>query len=518
MPRVIIGPRLLARGAFFVGLRIPVTFFLNIATLAIVLSSLGEVSWGVVTALQAALFIAVILETALATLVQRDLSIRLADSDTQGLMSSLGGGIRLATLLGGVVVILAVVVREGVAGGVGIPAGDLHSGAFAFSLLAASRTVAILAVIPRSLLEAMQLQGRLQITNVLEAVLRFALVATFLRGRDPTMVSFAYIELAIQMGLVAALFFVMPFKLEELGQAIRHGQIARLVALRGRYVGSLLIQQGGWQLIHAGTVLVINAAAGPVANGAWATAQRLVGYIRGLVASGTTFLQPAVTVLAAQGEQGRAQRLSIWICKWSGVGVASIALPVAFHAPAVLRALGASDGQLAAQFLAVLAITLIIRAAGSGLLFQVNAAGKIGAWTACDLIHGGLYLLVLWSGARSAFDHRSLLALVILEAIVLAARLKISGRIVGQASTLWLRGSALPVVCSAILSYLLTWGLDSSMLFDGVATLHVVCAIVMSSLVNLALLSDPTERVAFTQIVRALGSGLQVGVRNRSRR
>lgn len=497
--------RRIAKNTLLLYFRMLLLIFIGLFTSRVVLDALGVEDYGVYNAVGGAVALFTFISASISSAISRFISFELGRGDEEKLRRVFCAGLLIQLLLSAVIVLLAETLgvwflRERMAippGREGAAAMVLHCslGVLVFNLLAVPYNATII---------AREKMSAFAMVSILEAGLKLAVAMLLYVSVFDKLETYAVLMLAVAL-IVRSTYSVYCRRhfAESRGRFVVDWPLVREMS---GFAGWSFFGTSAYVFNTQGVNLVVNVFFGVTVNAARGVAAQIENIARQFVSNFLTAINPQITKSWASGDREYSFELVRKGAKFSYLVILAFFIPLLFEAEAVLGLWLVEVPPMAASFLRLSLLGLLVDLTGNSVLTLVLAAGKVRRYYLVTGLVSYLCLPLVWlsfrAGAPASWAY---VVFVVIYFAVLVLRLIIVRSQTGFPLGKFMRAVALPLAGVSVLSLalpaLLHCGLPS-----GILRVLLVCLAAWGSMALTVFLFalTPGERAFVT---RKLGRG-----------
>lgn len=439
------GSRRIAKNTLLLYFRMLLLILIGLFTSRVVLDALGVEDYGIYNAVGGAVALFTFISASISSAISRFIAIEIGKGDEDKLRRVFCAGILIQLILSALVVLLAETLgmwflHEKMV----IPPGRLHSaelvlhcslGALVFNLISIPYNATIIAH---------------------ERMSAFALVSLAEAGLKLLVALLLYVSVLDKLETYAVLTLAVAVIIRSSYSIYcrRHFAEARgsftvdwsLVREMSGFAGWSFFGTSAYVFNTQGVNLVVNLFFGVALNAARGVASQVEGIARQFVSNFLTALNPQITKSWASGEREYCFELVRKGAKYSFLVILAFLIPLLFEAEALLGLWLVEVPPMAASFVRLSLIGLLVDLTGNSLLTLILAAGKVRGYYLVTGLVSYLCLPLVWlsfkAGAPAVWAY---MVFIIIYFIVLTLRLLIVRSKTGFPLGKFFRAVALPL-------------------------------------------------------------------------
>ena len=490
-------------------LRMALTIGIGLATTRLLLSTLGEVDFGLFMVLGGGLSLVMVVSTALADAAQRHLAYEIGRGDEAALREVFSTSAVIYLVLGLVIAGLGLVLRPAFLQGLTIPTGREAAAAWVYDLTLLNLSLSVLATPFLAVFIARQAMVQDAVFALLTSLAGLGAILLTPYVHADHLIGYAVLITATRLGFVGLQILRGLLLFPESRFSLRHVRRARTRDLVG-FAGWSFLGTLAWQLRLQGGQILLNVFFGPSVNAAYAVANQVAVYLQNFSGAILQAARPVMTSLRGGGQHRALQQMVLSTSKLTVILLSCLAVPLLLETPTVLGLWLERVPEYAVGFVSLTIVWMLIYQLTAGHASGIIADGRIGAFTR----YGSLVTVaplpigagVFWLTSASPLWYVGIV--VLSTAVFTLFRAWYVGRLLEIPMPRWAARvvvpSALVLVPGVLTGFLLRWGLPA-----GVGRLLLLVAVF--SLLTLVL----AWRVSLDGSERARLSGFGAAIRGR---
>lgn len=412
------------RNTGYLYLKMAVTVFLSLFTTRLVLSSLGDVDYGIFNIVGGAISMLLFLNVAMAGATQRFLNFTEGEGDREkerkvfNISIVLHFGVALA--VGLLLLVAGIFFFHGV---LNIPAERLGAARVVYGSLIASTLFTVMTVPYDAVINAHENMGYYAVVGILESVLKLIVALVTIRYAGDRLVLYGILMAAIPLVTMTILRVYCHRHYEECVVAPRKYWDTALFREMGGYAGWNFLGAMSSVVGNHGNGVVLNHFFGVVLNAALGIANQLNGMLLAFSNSMLKALNPVIVKKEASGDRESMLRYSFLGCKYSFLLFCFFTVPFLIETPFLLDlwlkdvppwAILFTRFQIVRTLLEQLTISLATSLAANGVIKQYNIASLV-----FNLIQIPVLCVLFSLGASPVWYYVVIIAvMVVVEALV----------------------------------------------------------------------------------------------------
>lgn len=428
-------------------LRMALTIGIGLVTTRLLLSTLGEVDFGLFYVLGGGLSLIMLISTALSDAAQRHMAYEIGRGDDMALRQVFSTSVVVYLALGVLIAVIGLALRPAFLHGLTIPHDRLIAAGWVYNLTLLNMGLSVLATPFLAVFLARQAMIQDAVfalfTSVagLVAVLLTPLIhADHLIGYAILITSSRLLFMFLQIVRGLLLFPETHFR----PRYFQRSRLRELVGFAGwSFLGSL-----AWQLRTQGGQILLNIFFGPSVNAAYAVANQVAMYLNNFSGAVLQASRPAMTGLEGKGDRQSLHRMVISSSKFASFAVFLMGLPIILDTDLVLTFWLGSAPTYASVLIPLTITWIFVQNTTAGHANAAIALGQIGKVIRFGMLITispmpiGIIIFLLFDASPVVY-----LGLVNVATIGLVIfRVPYIGRMIGFPATLWLQYVIAPLI------------------------------------------------------------------------
>ena len=253
-----------------------------------------------------------------------------------------------------------------------------------------------------------------------------------------------------------------------------------------------------------GTAFVINKYFGVTMNAAYSVSSTVTMHTTSLSNAMICALTPALTTAEGSGDRTRVVNLAFCTCKFGALLIMVFAIPLVIEMDEVLKLWLVTPPEHTATYCRCVLLALVCHKLGWGHHMAVYATGKIALYQLCLGTISISTIFLIWGLVASGLGALGVgLSFILSYSALTLARVLFARRLVGMSIRSWLLHVALPVLLTAIVIFVIGYGLTMTMppSFIRVCVVSVGC-LVTTFVMGYGLVCSAVERSRLVSVAR----------------
>ena len=361
-------------------LRMALTIGLGLVTTRLLLSTLGEVDFGLFMVLGGGLSLIMVVSTALADAAQRHLAYEIGRGDEAALREVFSTSAVIYLALGAVIAGLGLALRPAFLQGLTIPEARQTAAAWVYDLTLLNLSLSVLATPFLAVFMARQAMVQDAVFALLTSVAGLVAILLTPYVHDDALIGYALLITATRLGFMGLQILRGLVLFPETRFALRHVRRSRSRDLVG-FAGWSFLGTLAWQLRLQGGQILLNVFFGPSVNAAYAVANQVANYLSNFAGAILKAARPAMTSLHGGGNRRALHHMVLSTSKLTVILLSCVALPLLLETPAVLALWLRTVPDHAEGFVFLTVLWVLIYQLSAGHASGIIADGRIGAFT-----------------------------------------------------------------------------------------------------------------------------------------
>ena len=430
-------------------LRMALTIGLGLVTTRLLLSTLGEVDFGLFMVLGGGLSLIMVVSTALADAAQRHLAYEIGRGDEAALREVFSTSAVIYLALGAVIAGLGLALRPAFLQGLTIPEARQTAAAWVYDLTLLNLSLSVLATPFLAVFMARQAMVQDAVFALLTSVAGLVAILLTPYVHDDALIGYALLITATRLGFMGLQILRGLVLFPETRFALRHVRRSRSRDLVG-FAGWSFLGTLAWQLRQQGGQILLNVFFGPSVNAAYAVANQVANYLSNFAGAILKAARPAMTSLHGGGNRRALHHMVLSTSKLTVILLSCVALPLLLETPAVLALWLRTVPDHAEGFVFLTVLWVLIYQLSAGHASGIIADGRIGYASKISSIISIAPLPIataLFIGTNAQPLWYIALTLVSVLGVVIF-RIVFIGELLAVSKREWLVGVMIPVIGS----------------------------------------------------------------------
>jgi O-antigen/teichoic acid export membrane protein len=444
--------------------RVAITLGLSLVATRLIMGSLGEIDWGLLSALGASGLLLSLLSSSLTFSAQRHMAYQIGLSDQHGLREVFNTTLALFLALGTAIWLVGAALASPFLAVLDIPV-DRETAAFWVFQLTLFDVVKTAWTTPfRAAANARQALVFLAIFDTATAVNRLLAGALLLLLSGDLLIKFAVVLFAGQIFIAVVLVICCLVRFEETRPRLWLFRWSRLREV-GSFGGWAILLRVGWLLRLQGGTLLLNFFFGPVVNGAYALGVMVSNSLMKLAYMLMQVTQPAMTSAEARGNRQQVRMLCLFVSKYTVLASLCITVPMLLETETVLRLWLVEYPPYTETFVRLMLVWSTIALSVRGHDIAVMAVGKISRYATITTIINvsPLVVAVVWFKLLDLEPWALPATSIITSVLVVMYIVLVVGRIIDVPASEWVRRTLVPILVSTSLPTAAACGIHFTM-------------------------------------------------------
>ena len=444
--------------------RVAITLGLSLVATRLIMGSLGEVDWGLLSALGASGLLLSLISSSLTFSAQRHLAYQIGLGDQHGLREVFNTTLVLFLALGTVIWLVGAALASPFLAVLNIPVGRETAAFWVFQLTLFDVVKTTWTTPFRAAANARQALAFLAIFETATAVNRLLAGAVLLLLSGDLLVKFAVVLFAGQILIAVVQVICCLVRFEETRPRPRLFCWSRLREVGG-FGGWAILLRGGWLLRLQGGTLLLNVFFGPVVNGAYALGVMVSNSLMKLAYMLMQVTQPAMTSAEARGNRQQVRMLCLFVSKYTVLASLCVTVPMLFETATVLRLWLVEYPPHTETFVRLMLVWSTIVLSVRGHDIAVMAVGNISRYATITTIINvsSLVVSVVWFTLLDLGPWALPATSIITSVLVVMYNVLVVGRIIDVPASEWFRRTLSPILVSATLPTVAACGVHFTM-------------------------------------------------------
>ncbi len=491
--------------------RVAFTLGLSLVATRFIIGSLGEVDWGLLTALGASGLLLSLLSTSLTFSAQRHMAYQIGLGDQHELRVVFNTTLVLFLVTGIVIWLVGAGVASPLLAVLNIPVERETAAFWVFHLTLFDVVKTAWATPYRAAANARQALVFLAVFDTATALNRLLASAVLLLLSGDLLIKFAVLLLIGQIIIALALVISCLVRFEETRPRLRLFSRSRLRQVGG-FAGWALVLRVGWLLRLQGGTLLLNFFFGPIVNGAYAIGVIVSNSLLKVAYLLMQITQPAMTAAEARGNRQQVRMLCLFVSKYTVLACLCVTVPMLLEAETLLRLWLVKYPPYTATFVRLMLIwcTLVLSVRGHDI--AIMAVGKISRFATITsaLNLSALVASIVWFAWLDLEPWALPATSVVTSSLVVAYNVLVVGRIIDVPAGEWVRRTVKPVLISAALPIAAACCLHFTMAESIVRTVAVVGVYGVLALPMGWLVLEPIEKQQMRRVMASVVARLNL--------
>ena len=485
--------------------RIAITLVLSLVATRFIMGSLGEVDWGLLTALGASGLLLSLVTTSLTFSAQRHLAYQIGRGDQHELRVVFNTTLGLFLVTGAVIWLVGAAVASPLLAILDIPEGRETAAFWVFHLTLFNVVKTTWATPFRAAANARQALVFLAIFETATALSRLLAGVALLMLSGDLLIKFAVVLLIGQLFITLALVISCLVRFDETRPQPRLFCRSRLREL-GSFAGWALVLRMGWLLRLQGGTLLINFFFGPILNGAYALGVIIANYLLKLAYTLMQVTQPAMTAAEARGNRQQVRTLCLFVSKYTVLACLCVTVPMLLETAPLLRLWLKDYPPYTATFVRLMLLWCTIVLSVRGHDIAIMAVGKIARYvtitTAINL--SALAASIVWFTVLDLEPWALPATSVVTSILVVVYNVLFVGQIIDVPASEWARRTLAPIIMAAALPTAAAYGLHFAMSESVVRAAAVACVYGVLAVPMGWLVLEPMEKQHIRRVMASV--------------
>ncbi len=359
-------------------LRMALTIGIGLATTRLLLSTLGEVDYGLFMVLGGGLSIIMVVSTALSDAAQRHLAFEIGRGDDHALRQVFSTSVVIYLVLGLLIAAVGLALRPAFLHGLTIPDARQAAAAWVYDLTLLNLSLSVLATPYLAVFIARQAMVQDAVFALLTSVAGLIAILLTPYVHADNLIGYALLITATRLGFMFLQIARGLLLFPESRFHLRHVKRARSKDLIG-FAGWSFLGAVAWQLRTQGGQILLNIFFGPSVNAAYAIANQVAMYLSNFAGAILKAARPAMVSFEGRGQRQALQRMVLSTSKLTVVLLSCIAVPLLLETATVVDLWLATPPDYATGFVSLTVLWVLIFQLTAGHASGLIADGRIGA-------------------------------------------------------------------------------------------------------------------------------------------
>lgn len=301
--------RRVAKNTAYLYMRMLFTMAVSLYTSRIVLSTLGEVDYGIYNVVGGVITMFAFLNNSMSAATQRFLTIAIGRQDINECKTVFSNSVRIHLILGAVVVLLCETVGLWFVNyKLTIPADRMFAANIVYQFAIVSFFLSVTQVPYNAAIIAHERMDVYAYISIIEVVLRLLLVFVLVHMGSDKLIMFALLSFLVTQ-LIRILYFIYCRKAFDECKSSSYTDQSLFKEMFG-FAGWNVFGSLSWMLKDQGVNMLLNIFFGPVVNAARGVALQVSNAVQAFVTNFTTAINPQITKHYAQGNTEEMEKLA----------------------------------------------------------------------------------------------------------------------------------------------------------------------------------------------------------------
>jgi len=364
--------------------RMALTVGIGLATTRLILDALGEVDFGLISALGATGVLLSTVTAAMAGSTQRHLAYEIGKGDPLALSQTFSSALAMFMIGAAALWLVGVALTPAVMHGLTIPDDRMNAAWWVYQTTLIGLVVNIGLTPYQGIIAAHQELVISTLYELVNSIMRLSIVIALFFVPWDRLVSYAMMMVAGHFVLSAVLVAACLRRYPACRPRPSRFAWTTMREL-GVYASWSFLGQMSWVLRQQAAVIIINVAFGPAVNAAFAVAIQVGRYCTNLSQAVTRAVRPAITTLEAKGSRQNVHRLTLVTGKYVPILLSLPIVPLMLDLPQVLDLWLDQVPAYTAQLVWLTVLWIMMQTLMRGYTLALEATGKIGWWTRIGL-------------------------------------------------------------------------------------------------------------------------------------